>query len=167
MKQMTTQGINAKHPEQFRLPHGLRLLGFILASLLYACAAPQQQRAPDIDKAPALTAPDLACAEIMPSEPLTIRYAVGAIYRQGAVLPTTEGLTCLDSLSAWLQRQGYPNWQVTVAGETDSGFDPEALADKRQELLGRFFNRKGIETAKWTWKTIASQEVQLQFTTSP
>jgi hypothetical protein len=54
-----------------------------------------------------------------------------------------------------------------VAGEEGQGFDPLALAGKRQELLQRFFIRRGLEQKDWEWQTVVGQGEQLEFRAAP
>lgn len=118
--------------------------------------------------------PELPCAETRKryvADALTVLYPAPNLYLRGAVLPKEEGLACLDVFTDWLKNMPSTAWQVTVGGETGTRFDPQALADKRLELLQRYFQRKGVEMAGWTWQTVAwrvnGREVQLQFKGSP
>ncbi len=139
-----------------------------LCSFLFACAAPQQAvettEPPAAVVAPAVTIADLPCAEIRNAEALTITYTSESLYQSGAALPKMEGLACLEVLADWLQTVPDRAWQINVGGEEGYGFDPHKLAEKRQELLERFFQRKGIETSGWLWQTTPDQKRQLQFT---
>lgn len=134
---------------------------------LCACAAPQERtstttKSPPVEKKAPPQLANLACAEVNSAEPLTILYQKESIYHSGAVLPDQEGLACLEALAAWLKSTPQKRWQITVAGEDGYGFDPLALAGKRQELLQRFFARKGVEQKNWGWLTVADQSTQLQ-----
>lgn len=60
---------------------------------------------------------------------------------------------CLEVLADWLKSVPQSRWQVTVTGEDGFGFDPLALAGKRQELLRRFLARKGVTADGWQWQT--------------
>lgn len=91
-----------------------------------------------------------------------IRYGGEKIYHGGSVLPSQEGLVCLEALTNWLKNVPQSRWQVTSAGEANVGFDPQALAAKRQELLQRFFARQGLESQAEEWQAIAEQGPQLQ-----
>lgn len=104
----------------------------------------------------------MPCAEVVRAEGVTIRYEGEALYRGGSVLPREEGLVCLEALSDWLKSVPQSRWQVTSAGEADLGFDPLALAGKRQELLQRFFARRGVESQTDGWQAVAGQGPQLQ-----
>lgn len=114
------------------------------------------------EREPTIEVPALPCAEVAKINGVTIRYAGENIYSNGAALPREEGLACLDALTDWLKNEPQSRWQVTLAGEEGLGFDPQALAGKRQELLQRFFARKGIELQTEEWQTTAEQGVQLQ-----
>lgn len=145
----------------------------IAAVLLYACAPAPQVEAPATSAStpPAATAPpavgSLPCAEVDRSQGLSVAYPVRSLYQSGAVLPGMEGLACLDALSAWLQGTAPGRWQVTVGAEAGTGFEPLVLAGKRQELLQRYFLRKGIDISGWTWQPEANGERQLQLTRLP
>ena len=67
-----------------------------------------------------------------------------------------------ESGSNSLKRVPQSRWQVTSAGEAEVGFDPQALAGKRQELVQRFFARQGIAAQIDEWQAIAGQGPQLQ-----
>ena len=96
-----------------------------------------------------------------------VRYPVESIYRGGAVLPKQEGLVCLEELANWLKSVPQNRWKVTVSGEEGHGFDPLELAAKRQELLQRFFARKGLEQKEWEWQTVVGQGEQLELRAQP
>lgn len=162
------------NPERLRMlltKPGRVLLIVCLAGLLHACAPTQQQTAGPGDVppplAPSITITDLPCAETSPGDQINIVYATESLYRKGAVLPKVEGLACLEVLSDWLKTAPRTKWQVAVGGEAGYGFEPLAIAGKREELLQRFFTRKGVETSGWSWLSVADQDRQLQFTSLP
>ena len=149
----------------------LFLAGVILGTLC-ACAAQQGVTttpvdAPAVKKTPSIQVTDLPCAEVNNTGPLMIRYPSENLYRNGAVLPKQEGLACLEDLANWLKSTPQSRWQVTVAGEGGQGFDPLALAAKRQELLQRFFARRGLEQKDWEWQTVVGQGEQLELRAAP
>jgi hypothetical protein len=133
------------------------LFAGITLSTLCACAGQPVSTTsgaiPAATKTPAVQVAKLPCAEVNSTESITISYPTEAIYRNGAVLPKEEGLACLEVLSDWLKSVPQSRWQVTVSGEDGHGFDPLALAGKRQELLQRFFARQGLELKDWQWQT--------------
>jgi hypothetical protein len=143
----------------------------IVLSLLCACAAQKGVTTTPTDapvvKTPSLQVTDMPCAEINSTGSLLIRYQSENIYRSGAVLPKQEGLACLEELASWLKSVPQSRWQVTVAGEERQGFDPLALAGKRQELLQQFFARKGLEQKDWEWQTVVGQGEQLELKAQP
>ena len=140
----------------------------IVLSILCACAAQQGVTTPPVvKKTPSIQVTDLPCAEVNSTDSLTIHYPSENLYLSGAVLPKQEGLTCLEELANWLKSVPQNRWQVTVAGEEGQGFDPLALAAKRQELLQRFFARRGLEQKDWEWQTVVGQGEQLQFRVAP
>lgn len=117
---------------------------------------------PGAKAAPSIEVPALPCAEVVRAEGITIRYQGETLYRGGSVLPREEGLVCLEALTDWLKSVPQSRWQVTSSGEADFGFDPLALAGKRQELLQRFFARRGVESQTDGWQAVAGQGPQLQ-----
>lgn len=142
------------------------LFAAITLSALCGCAAQTGSPTPvttsDAAKGLSMQIAELPCAVINSSDSVTIRYPAETLYRNGAALPKEEGLACLEVLSDWLKGVSQSRWQVTVSGEVDHGFEPLALAAKRQELLQRFFARKGLELKDWQWQTAAGQDDQLQ-----
>ena len=141
--------------------------GIFLATFC-ACAAQQEvTTAPDTtspDSPQSVQRPELPCADSADIDSEAIRYSAESIYSNGAVLPREEGMACLDVLSDWLKSIPQNRWQATVAGGGTHDFDPLALADKRQELLQRFFARKGVKLEEWEWQTVDQQGLQLQLT---
>lgn len=140
-----------------------------LASLtiLCSCASQQATKTPagssTVPSTIKVQTEDLPCADINRDGPLQINYPQESLYRNGAALPKQEGLACLDVLSTWLKGQSQTRWQITVGGEAGYGFDPLALAGKRQELLQRFLERKGLDTQALQWRAIGDSGTQLQF----
>lgn len=135
---------------------------------LCACAAQQEiTTIPVVKKPPSVQVADLPCAEVDNTGSPTVRYPAENIYRNGAVLPTQEGLACLEELADWLKSVPQSRWQVTVSGEDGYGFDPLALAAKRQALLQRFFTRQGLGQKDWEWQAVIGQGVQLQLRAAP
>lgn len=75
---------------------------------------------------------------------LTIRYPDQVLFADGAALPFPGGRELLDPLSELLLLPAAP-WQGTVRVAPGSAFGQEAaLADKRVELLTRYFARRGL-----------------------
>ena len=105
---------------------------------------------------PAFSAQDLPCAEVRQryvGDALKVVYTSPSIYHKGAVLPKMEGLVCLDVLADWLISRPRNTWKFSVGSETGTGFDSQALGNKRQELLQKYFLRKGIDTSGWKWQS--------------
>ncbi|MDT8422046.1 MAG: hypothetical protein RQ754_16585 [Desulfuromonadales bacterium] len=153
-------------------------LVIISSGLLCACVssklAIKPSGAASATTVAAITAPELPCAEVKQrfvNDAVTVLYAAPSLYPSGAVLPKMEGLVCLDGLVDWLSGRQQIAWKVSVGGETGASFDPQALANKRQELLQRYFLRKGIDTSGWTWLAapgrVNGREVQLQLKSLP
>ena len=122
---------------------------------------------------PTIAAPALPCAEVKKrfvTDAVTVLYTSQNIYRNGAALPKLEGMTCLEVLVDWLKSVPQVAWQITVGGVNSSSIDPQALANKRQELLQRYFYRQGIDTSSWSWQAVAwrvnGKEVELQLKSS-
>jgi hypothetical protein len=104
---------------------------------------------------PAFSANDLPCAEVRQryvGDALKVIYKAPSIYNEGAVLPKMEGLACLDVLSDWLISTPQTSWKISIGSEAGTDFDSQTLAIKRQELLQRYFLRKGIDTSGWKWQ---------------
>jgi hypothetical protein len=105
---------------------------------------------------PDVSAHDLPCAEVRQryvGDALKMVYTSPSIYRRGAVLPRMEGLACLDVLADWLISRPRNTWKVSVGSEAGTEFDSQALGNKRQELLQKYFLRKGIDTSGWKWQS--------------
>lgn len=149
--------------KQWRLLCALLTLG-----VLCGCAAQQTTTTPSASPAPVaptikVQTDELPCASVSTEETLQINYPEESLYRSGAVLPKQEGLACLDVLSEWLKSQKN-RMQIMVSGEEGYGVDPLALAEKRQQLLQQFFERKGVETKNLQWQALSEQGIQLQLT---
>lgn len=113
---------------------------------------------------PEISAHDLPCAEVRQryvGDALKVVYKSPSLYRRGAVLPKMEGLACLDVLADWLISRPQNSWKFSVGSESGTGFDAQALGSKRQELLQRYFLRKGIDTSGWQWQS-GSRQHQLR-----
>lgn len=136
------------------------LLVILLLCALCACtASPDPPAAAGrVPAVPASRAPQLPCAEGVSAEDGTLRYAAESLYLSAAVLPHEGGLACLQGLANWLKSAPRGRWQVTVSGEEGHGFEPLALAGKRQQLLQRFFDRQGIAWQDWQWQTAVGDE---------
>jgi len=105
---------------------------------------------------PTFSAHDLPCAEVRQryvGDALKVVYTSPSIYHKGAVLPKMEGLVCLDVLVDWLISRPRNTWKFSVGSESGTGFDSQALSNKRQELLQKYFLRKGIDTSGWKWQS--------------
>ncbi len=137
----------------------------ITLGMLCGCAVRQEPlpvTIPGVAKKLTIPVTDLPCAEVSSVKSVLIRYPAENLYRNGAILPKEEGLRCLEALAVWLKSAPQSRWQVVVSGEEGHGFDALDLAAKRQELLQRFFTRKGVEMKNWVWQTAAGQGEQMQ-----
>jgi len=136
------------------------VLIIISSGLLSVLAPGQQEGSPSgavfASNLPAFSAHDLPCAEVRQryvGDALKVVYTSPGIYSRGAVLPKMEGLACLDVLADWLISRPRNTWKVSVGSEAGTGFDSQALGNKRQELLQGYFLRKGIDTSGWKWQS--------------
>ncbi len=137
----------------------------IILGMLCGCAVQQEippATIPGVAKKLTMTVTELPCAEVSSVKSVLIRYPADNLYRNGAILPGEEGLRCLEALAQWLKSVPQSRWQVVVSGEGGHGFDSLDLAGKRQELLQRFFTRKGVVMKNWEWQTAAGQDEQMQ-----
>jgi hypothetical protein len=139
----------------------------LLLLLLTACAAPPLAR----EQVPAAVAPNagaavpdlrlaaaaLPGAEVGGAEPLTIRYPGQTLFTTGAVLPLAGGTWMLDPLAVFLAEAGASRWQGTVRAVTGVSAEYDlALAQKRAELLSRYFSRRGIGPDRLTLRAEAA-----------
>jgi len=111
---------------------------------------------------PAKRLSELPCALVESGPPQVIHYAAGSLYPPTAVLPSEAGLSCLEALAGWLKSGSGERWQVTVSGEEGSVFAAQALAEKRRELLERFFVRRGLAVQSWDWQYRTEPGAQLE-----
>jgi len=128
----------------------LILLLLSLSLSLPACAPPpappQVPAAPVLDVAALrLEAGALPGVVIGAGEPLRLEYPGEILFAAGAALPLPGGTALLDPLAEFLLTHPEVSWTGTLRAET--GISPEydaALAEKRRELLERYFRNKGI-----------------------
>lgn len=148
------------------------LLIVVLLGSLAACAPTTPQAPETVEKTTgqqtikpqSLDTSSLTAAEVVAGPPLKIIYGEERLYAPGAVLPGAEGLSHLEVLASWLKSAPQSQWLVTVgAEEVAGGPDPQKLAEKRQELLSRFFARQGLDPAGWQWQVSFADPVQLAF----
>ena len=120
--------------------------------------------APEPVKSQSLDTSSLTAAEVVAGPPLQIIYGAERLYAPGSVLPGAEGLSHLEALASWLKSAPQAQWRVTVgAEEVTGGPDSQKLAEKRQELLSRFFTRQGLNPSGWQWQVSSDESVQLVF----
>ena len=133
-----------------------RIIWPLLLLLLTACAAPRVARETVAEEAVAPATPTadldlrggaaaLPGAEVGAGEPLIIVYPGETLFGTWAALPLAGGTGMLDPLARFLAEHGASRWQGTVRAGT--GVSPEydlQLAEKRAELLGRYFGNRGI-----------------------
>lgn len=142
-----------------------RMLAATLLGALCACGmlpGPSQTTAPPVATATPPGVESLPCAVVSGGEDLEIGYPAESLYLGGAVLPKGEGLACLEVLADWLKRAPQARWQIVVRGEAGHGVEPLALADRRMELLKRFFARQAVATEAWQWQAEAGPGAQLE-----
>jgi len=141
-------------------------IGIVRLVLLCGLVLSLQACAPSIQSGlerPLLPPPDLPGAEINYVLPLTIIYPAAAIYPSGAVLPDPKGLSHLEALASWLQKNSTARWQVQTWVES-AGETAAARAEKRRQLLIRFFERKGLNVTAWEWQEGEPGGAQLRMT---
>ncbi len=81
-------------------------------------------------------------------DPLTVNYPGEVLFLKGAVLPFPGGVEMLDPLAKLIQGNPQFVWTGVVKAETGVSAEYDlTLAKKRSELLGRYFQARGI-TAK-------------------
>lgn len=149
----------------------LMILG-LLAGLLACAPGPSRETGPTEKERPAarpekaapLDFSALTGAEIIEGPPRQIVYRPGRLYRPGAVLPLPEGLDHLEALADWLSSTTQRRWLVTVNAQGEEGVvEAQLLAEKRKELLARFFLRKGVEQGGWQWQVGTDDSATLIF----
>lgn len=130
-----------------------RLASLSLLLLLTACL-PQTPVPPPPDPA-ALQAQRLTLLEqrllalrgasVSRDGALSVSYPGEALFAQGAALPLPGGREVLDPLSDLLLALPEGGWQGTVraSGGDSAAYDLE-LAQKRAELLARYFRQRGL-----------------------
>lgn len=134
----------------------LPLVGLLL-TFLTACSAPGGPATPTTapDTTPQKVASELSAAEITAGPPQTISYPPASLYRSGAALPDDDGLKALEELAQWLNRSPESRWQGQLAVADGDKEQSLALANKRIELLQRFFARQGLSLEQLNWKAEA------------
>lgn len=128
----------------------LVLLGLFAAPLLlFACTASLRPAAPSrqmID--PHLLRSRLTLlpgAEVSAGNPPVVRYPGDSLFASGAALPLPGGTAVLDPLAEILASVPHLRWRGTVRAETEISREYDhALAEKRAELLARYFAGRGI-----------------------
>lgn len=123
---------------------------------------------------PNIPVPNLPCVEVTKryqTDAVTLVYIAETLYDQSAILPTQQGLDCLNKLAGWLKTLPHISWQVSVGGEPVAPFSPMAVAEKRKDLLLKFFQRKGLAMTDWSWQAITwrvnGQQIQLRLKSLP
>lgn len=133
--------------------------------LLSACiAAPEPRRlanpAPDQLRARLALLPG---AEVSGEGVIVVRYPGESLFASGAVLPLPGGAAVLDPLADLLRSFPQLRWQGTVrAGTAGHGEYDLALAEKRTELLNRYFARRGVALEQLTLRPEASSGPSLE-----
>ena len=129
----------------------LRLTLLLFPLLLLACAAPPPPAppaAPEVRLDPAALRNEAAAlpgVDVAAAEPLTLSYPGAALFAEGAVLPLPGGTAVLDPLVAFLLAHPELHWAGTVrSGAAASQTYGAELAEKRLELLARFFRGRGV-----------------------
>lgn len=122
------------------------LLPLLLA--LASCAAPSRPPAPPATADPAVLRQqllDLPGASFDPEKVLTVFYPGETLFAEGAALPLPGGTAVLDPLAALiLATPGVQAVAIVRAHTEISAAYDQALAQKRGELLERFFRNRGV-----------------------
>jgi hypothetical protein len=141
----------------------LPLVGLLLI-FLTACSAPGGPATPTTapETTPQKIVSELSAAEVTAGPPQTISYPLASLYRSGAALPDADGLNALEELAQWLNRSPESRWQGEMAVVDGDEEQSLALANKRIELLQRFFARQGLSPEQLTWKAEATTGPELE-----
>jgi hypothetical protein len=149
----------------------LAVLPLALALALGACvpSPPPPPAAPPID--PAALRRELALlpgASVGAGEPLSLSYPGEALFAAGAALPLPGGTAVLDPLARLLVAHPQLRWTGTVraAGGVTADYDA-ALAQKRLELLERYFRNRGVGGDRLTLSATAGEGAPLELTVTP
>ncbi len=139
----------------------------LLLLLLTACAAPQatMETVSGVPAASAVkeaademhnAAAALPGAEVGAGELLSIRYPGQVLFSEGAALPLAGGTGILEPLATFLAGHRASRWQGTVRAATGVSAEYDLqLAEKRAELLGLYFNNRGLGADRLTLRAEA------------
>lgn len=138
---------------------------FLLSASLFACAAPAP---PPVARDPAVLRQQMAAlpgATVGPDETLTVSYPGEVLFAQGAALPLPGGTDVLDPLAALLVSHSESRGRVTVRAQTGISAEyDQSLAQKRAELLGRYFRNRGIPDGRLSITAEAGDGPPLELT---
>jgi len=147
----------------------LTLLLFPL--LLLACAAPPPPAPPAVPEVRVEPASLRSEAAALPGvvvageEPLALHYPDAALFAEGAVIPLAGGTAVLDPLVAFIVAHPQLRWtgMVRAGGAQPPEYGAE-LAQKRFELLERFFRRRGVAAAQLQLQAEVGEGVPFELT---
>lgn len=129
--------------------HWLMTLGVLF---LVGCAqmapAPQEPEVVDMQQLQARLAQLPGAEMVAGEEPLKVRYPAGSLFTVDSVLPLPGGVGLLSPLADVLKDYPDLQWQVGVSAATERGDDfNRSLAQKRLELVRRYFNKRGLDAS--------------------
>jgi len=103
-------------------------------------------------------------AQVLPGEPLRLRYHGNLLFAPDAVLPLPGGERLLAPLAGLLAESGW-SWEGVVRAETGHGKEYDAeLAAGRLQMLQRYLAHKGVGSGLVDWQTRAEPGPSLELT---
>ena len=137
----------------------------LLSVSLFACVAPAP---PPVVRDPAVLRRQMEAlpgAAVGPDETLRVSYPGEVLFAQGAALPLPGGTAVLDPLAALLVSHSEARGRVTVRARTEISAEYDrSLAQKRAELLERYFRNRGIPEGRLSFTTEAGDGPPLELT---
>lgn len=140
----------------------------LMGSVLFGCSAPvtAPESMPTADSAQLrrkLTA--LPGARVGDGDLPSVSYPGEVLFAEGAAVPLPGGTALLDPLASFLASQGDLRWRATVRAHTEGGAEHErALAEKRGELLMRYFLSRGVPGERVELATESAEGPPLELT---
>jgi len=103
-------------------------------------------------------------AQVLPGEPLRLRYHGSLLFAPDAALPLPGGERLLAPLAGLLAESGW-SWEGVVRAETGHGKEYDAeLAAGRLQMLQRYLVNKGVGSGLVDWQTRAEPGPSLELT---
>ena len=92
---------------------------------------------------------------VVTEEPLRVRFPVGALFAQQALLPMPGGVEVLDPLAAVLQKS-QRNWLLKLRASTGEGAEYDAkLAAERAVVLKTYLTAAGVRPESLEFTSVA------------